>query len=136
MQRKMKRNKSSKKNKLLLLLDARILVLIIILVVIVLANVVINIFFEADEGKDNFLKNNSLLKFQDCLEKENNMSKECLALISQIGSEKNCENIPDYSNECYYKLAVYTHRGQLCYKINDDKLKRECNLNSEPYQGA
>jgi hypothetical protein len=75
------------------------------------------------------------LKIMECLEKGNNMNKECTILISQRDAEKNCENRTNNRDECYYQLAVYKSERRLCFKIDDEKIRRGCELNSEGYQG-
>jgi hypothetical protein len=118
--------------------DWRVGVLIIIILIAVIGYMAMSIVAELNYKDDriSYKKNLPILELKGCLDEGMNMSKECRILISQRDSERNCEKIIGDINECYSLLAFYKHDGSLCYNINDEMLKRECTLRSEPYQGA
>ena len=128
-----------KRNKFFSWLDSRVLIFIIILVVIVLANVVINIFFEADKNNYTFnirsYRNYNSYETDkniiDCIIKEE-LDSECRTLFSSPGIADECRKIEDTKtrDNCFEKAGINSLNSAYCQEILNEKIKENCFMES------
>ena len=68
-----------------------------------------------------------IAEMKKCLEMEN-FDLDCNLLFSNPDIEEKCEKIENLKDEFFYKIAMMNIRLDLCWKIENDDLKRECEM--------
>ena len=79
------------------------------------------------EGKDTQKNIQDIAELEKCLEMEN-FDLDCNLLFSSPDIEEKCEKMENLKDECFYKIAMMNIRLDLCWKIEDDDLKQNCEM--------
>lgn len=68
-----------------------------------------------------------IAEMEKCLEMEE-FDLNCNLLFSSPDIEEKCEKIENLKDECFYKIAIMNIRLDLCWQIEDDDLKQNCEI--------
>ena len=114
----------------------------VVLVLIVLAYIAVSMYKSKNPRNDsNNIKDNNVAAgssmnensyVKKCLE-TNAYTIECNVFFTKSQAQNFCKSVENNLKEkCFYKVAVYGEKKELCEEIDNLELKEECKMNIAP----
>lgn len=79
------------------------------------------------EGKETSEKNQDIVEIKKCLGIEE-FDLNCNMLFSNPNIEEKCKETENLKDECFYKIATIYVRLDLCWQIDNNNLKQNCEM--------
>ena len=80
-----------------------------------------------EDGKQTQKISQNIAEMEKCL-KIKNFDLNCNLLFSNPDIEEKCEKLTKLKDECFYKIAIMNTRLDLCWKIKNETLEQNCEL--------
>ncbi|MEA3248693.1 MAG: hypothetical protein U9Q73_03245 [Nanoarchaeota archaeon] len=95
--------------------------------VIIIITLIITLYFIFTNDNEQTQKTSQDTKLEECLKMEK-FDSNCNTLFSSPDIEEKCEKLTNLKDECFYKIATIYVRLDLCWKIENDNLKQDCEM--------